>query len=125
MTQPMEYDWPPTMRVRRGRRRRPSPILEGEILTPELEHEPPPRIHRVEVVHRAYQPRQRQHVPPWVIALLIMAVLMWISPFGTVVALVMLGILVSAHPTFAATLLAALALVIIIAMRERWHGRPF
>jgi hypothetical protein len=102
-----------------GHTSRPPPI-DGEVLTPE----PTPRI-RVEVVHRAYQPRQRQHVPPWLVALLIIAVLMWISPFGAVVAIVMLGILLTAHPTIAFVVGTTIALVIVIALRERWHGRPF
>jgi hypothetical protein len=48
------WDWPPEPQ---RQRRRPPPVLEGEILTPE---EPTPSpIHRVEVtVHR----RQHQHV---------------------------------------------------------------
>ena len=46
--------------------------------------EPTPRV-RVEVHHR-YVPRQRQHVPPWLVALLILAVLMWVSPFGAIIA---------------------------------------
>jgi hypothetical protein len=96
--------------------------LEGEVLGPELEVEP--RI-RVEVVHRAYQPRQRQHVPPWLVVLLIIAAVMWMSPFGAVVAIVMLGILLTAHPTIAFVIGGMVALLIVFALRERWHGRPF
>ena len=70
-------------------RRRPPPPLEGEILGPA----DTPRI-KVEVVHRAYQPRrQRNAIPPWLVALLIIAVLIWISPFGAVVAIVMGAVL--------------------------------
>ena len=53
---------------------------------------------RVEVVHRAYQPRQRNAIPPRSIALLIIAVLMWVSPFGAVIAIVMASVLIASHP---------------------------
>jgi hypothetical protein len=97
-------------------------VLEGEIL---LDEEPVPRIHRVEVVHR-YQPRrQRQHVPPWLIVLLLVAAVMWISPFGAVIAIVMISIFVTAHPTIAIAIGGTVALVIIFALRERRAGRPF
>jgi hypothetical protein len=62
-------------------RHRPPPALDGEIL------EPTPRI-RVEV-HHGYVPRQRSTMPPWLVALLIIAVLMWVSPFGALIAIVM------------------------------------
>ena len=100
------------------RRRRPPPPLEGEVLEPEAA----PRVH-VEVHH--YVPRQRQHVPPWLVALLIIAVLMWVSPFGAVVALVMISIFVTAHPTIAIAIGGTIVLLIVFAMRERWHGRRF
>ena len=61
-----------------------------------------------------------------VVALLIVAALMWISPFGAVVALVMAGgILVTAHPTIATTIGVMVVLVVIIAWRERRAGRHF
>jgi hypothetical protein len=41
------------------------------------------------------------------------------------VALAMLGIFLTAYPTFAFVVGGTLALVIVIAMRERWRGRPF
>jgi hypothetical protein len=50
---------------------------------------------------------------------------MWISPFGAVVALVMISILVPAHPTVAIAIGGTIALVIVFALRERWHNRPF
>ena len=76
-------------------------------------------------MHRAYQPRQRQHVPPWLVALLIIAGLMWISPFGAVIAIVMASILIASHPTIAFVVGGMIALVIVFALRERWHRRPF
>jgi hypothetical protein len=81
---------------------------------------------RVEVVHRAYQPR-RQHstVPPWLIALLILVAVMWISPFGAVVALVMISIFLTAHPTIAIAIGGTIALVIAIGLHQRWRGHPF
>jgi hypothetical protein len=114
MTQPMEHDWPPTMRVRRGRRRR------REIIEPD--DPPASRIHRVEVtVHH----RRPHSAPPWLIALLIIAAVMWISPFGAVVAIVMGAILITSHPMIGIVLGGTIALVVIIALRERWAGRPF
>jgi hypothetical protein len=91
-----------------------------------LEPDDPPksRIHRVEItVHRRRQ--HHQQIPPWVIAMVIFAALCWISPFGMVIALVMGGILVTAHPTIGIALGVMLALVIIIAMRERLADREF
>lgn len=117
-----EWDFPPTMRPRRGRRRRPPPILEGEILEPELEREP--HI-RVSVEHRHVNHRQRQQIPPWLIVLLIIAVVMWISPFGAVVALVMGGILLTAHPTVAIAIGAAIAVLVVASIANRRTGRPF
>jgi hypothetical protein len=112
------------MRPRRGRRHRQPLPLEGEVLGPELEPEPTPRI-RVEVVHR-YQPRRQHNAPPpWVIALLIIAAVMWISPFGALVAVVMLSVFVTAHPAIGIALLATPVLVIIIAIHQRRRGHPF
>ena len=104
----------------RQRRRRPELPLEGEIL---LDEEPTPRI-RVEVTHR-YQPRRQRQQIPWLIVLLLVAAVMWISPFGAVVALVIISIFVTAYPTLAIALGGTIALVIIIAIRERRAGRPF
>jgi hypothetical protein len=114
------WDWPPEPK---RRAKRPPPPLQGEILMPEPEPEPTPRI-RIEVTHR-YQPRQRQHVPPWPVALVILAALCWISPFGLIIAAVMLGILVTSHPTIAFVVVGMIVLVIVFALRERWHGRRF
>jgi hypothetical protein len=69
--------------------------------------------------------RQAAPVPPWLIVLLIVVALMWISPLGTVVALFMLGMLLTAHPQVAIALGMVLLLLTIAALRERWHGRPF
>jgi hypothetical protein len=121
MRQYLEWDFD-NPKHRQRRRRKPLP-LEGEVLGPELEVEPTPRI-RVEVTHR-YQPRHHSAPPIWLIVLLILAAVMWISPFGAVIALVMLGIFVSAYPTLAFTLLAALALVIVVGLHQRWRGHRF
>ena len=80
---------------------------------------------RVEVVHRAYQPRQRNAIPPWLIALLIIAVLMWVSPFGAVIAIVMASVLIASHPMIGVVIGGMIALLIVFALRERWYGRPF
>jgi hypothetical protein len=80
---------------------------------------------RVEVVRRAYQPRQRQHVPPWLVALLIIAAVMWISPFGAVVTIVMIAVLVTSHPTEALCVAGSIGLVIVIGVSQRLRGQPF
>jgi hypothetical protein len=59
------------------------------------------------------------------VPLAIIAFFSMVSPFGLVIALVMLGILLTAHPTIAIALGGTLALVIIFALRERFAGRPF
>jgi hypothetical protein len=107
------WDWPP-------RGRRPPPILEGEILPPEPE--PTPRIHRVEItVHR----RQRQQIPAWAIAMVIIGALCWVSPFGLIVGLVLISVFLTMHPAFAVVLGVTIALVIGVAIRERRARRPF
>jgi hypothetical protein len=106
----------------RQRRRRAPPPLDGEVLQPE----PSPRI-RVEHVHhiRQHAPIRRQQVPPWLIVLLIVACLMWVSPLGVVVALFMGAILVMAHPAFAAALFVVVAVLAIAAWRNHRAGQPF
>ena len=111
------WDWPPTKKYHRKSQRPQIGVLSPE-------EEPTPRI-RVEVVHRAYQPRQRQHVPPWLVALLIIAAVMWISPFGAVIAIVMASVLIASHPTIAFVIGGMIALLIVFALRERRAGRPF
>jgi hypothetical protein len=120
MYMPKYLEWDFDNPKHRQRRRRPELPLEGEIL---LDEEPSPRI-RVEVTHR-YQPRRHSAPPAWLIVLLIIAAVMWISPFGAVVALVMLSIFLTAYPTVAIVLGVTIALMVIIALRERRAGRPF
>lgn len=112
------WDWPPEPRRRGRRQARP---LQGEILTPEPE--PSPRI-RVEVTHR-YQPRQRQHVPPWLIVLAIVAVLMWMAPLGTIILIVIGSIFVAEHPMIGITFGVIVAVLTIAAIRARLSGNPF
>jgi hypothetical protein len=111
----LEYDFDnPAHR----QRRRPPPPLEGEILPSESE----PRI-RVTVEHRHVNHRQRQHIPPWAIAMLIVGALCWLSPFGLIVGFVLISVFLAMHPGFAIVLGVTVALVIIIAFRERLAGR--
>jgi hypothetical protein len=64
-------------------------------------------------------------MPRLAIALLIIAAVMWISPFGVIIGLVLISVFLMMHPAAAIVLGATIALVIVIALRERWHGRPF
>ena len=121
MTAPMEHDWPPTMRPRRGRRQPSTPVLDGEVLTQQEEQ---PRI-RVEIVRRYVPRRQRSAPPAWLIVLVTLAVVMWMAPLGTVIAIVMLSIFLTEHPAIAVMIGAIIAALIVAAIRERWHGRPF
>ena len=79
----------------------------------------------VEHRHVVHHHRQRQHIPPLAIAVLIVGALCWISPLGTVIALFMIGAFVTAYPIVAIALGVFAALVIIVALRERWSGRVF
>jgi hypothetical protein len=121
MTKP-SLEWDFDNPKHRQRRRRPEPVLEGEIL---LDEEPAPRI-KVEVVHRAYQPRrQRSTVPPWLIVLAIIAVLMWMAPLGTIILIAIVSIFFAEHPTVGIALLASLVLVVAIGVHQRRRGHPF
>jgi hypothetical protein len=111
MTEPREWDYPATMRPRRRRPR----IETVEILPPEQ----PERHIRVTVHH------QRHQAPPWIVPLAIIALLLMISPFGLVVALVMLAVLVSAHPTVAISVAGSFVLVVAIGVHQRRKGVPF
>ena len=57
--------------------------------------------------------------------LLLVAAAMWISPFGAVVALVMVSVLLTEHPTIAIAIGGIIAALIIAAIRERRAGRQF
>ena len=115
MTEWREWDWP--NEPKRSRRRR---IQTVEILPPQ---QPEPERH-IRVTVTAHH-RQRQHVPPWLIVLVIFAALCWVSPFGLVVALVMGGILLTAHPSIAIAIGVIVAALVIAAIRERLAGRHF
>ena len=120
--QRFEHDWPPTMHARRGRRRQPLP-LEGEVLGPE-ELEPKTRIHRVEIA--VHHHRQRHSAPsPWLIALLVIAALMWWAPLGTVILIVIVAMGIMAHPAIGIALAASVALFVGITIYQRRRGRAF
>jgi hypothetical protein len=119
MTEWREWDWPPEPKKRSRRPR----IQTVEILPPR-QPEPERRIHvNVNVHHRRNV--SISGIPPWLIVLVIVAALCWVSPFGLVVALVMGGILLTAHPTVAIIIGVSVALVIIIGLKEQLSGRPF
>ena len=109
---------------KRRRRRQQRPQIEylepDEILEPE-------QASRIVVEHRhvVHHQRQRQHIPPWSIAILIIGMLCWLNPLGLVIALFMAGILLTAHPTVAIALGIFVALIAGIAIREHLARRPF
>jgi hypothetical protein len=118
MSERLEWDYPPTMRQRRNRRlaqgRDRVLPMDGEILEPEPEQ----RI-RVEV-HHAYQPqRQREQIPGWLIALLVFAGLLWLSPIGLIVAIAIVSIFVIQHPVIVITSGLIVAALVINSLRRR------
>ena len=50
---------------------------------------------------------------------------MWMAPLGTIILIVIGSIFVAQHLTIAIVIGGMLALLIVFALRERWHGRPF
>lgn len=92
----------------------PRPI-DGEVLEPE----PTPCI-RVEVVQH-HQSRQGSTPQRLVIvaAMIVLGIILLRSPYS----LLMLAVLIPANLWIA--MAVTVAALIIIAMRERWHGRPF
>jgi hypothetical protein len=56
-----------------------------------LEPEPTPRIHRVEIVHR-YQSRRHTAPPPWIVPLVFIVALMFISPYALIVSFVLISV---------------------------------
>ena len=83
------------------------------------------RIHRVEIAIHHHRRQRQQTIPPWAIVMLAIGVVCWISPFGTVIALFMIGVFVTAYPTIAIALAIVLVLIIGAAIRERLARRPF
>jgi hypothetical protein len=107
MSQRFEHDWPPTKKYHRKARQPQIEILEPE----------QPRIHRVEISVRR-QP-QRQTLPPWLIVLLIVAGLLWISPIGLIVAIAIVTILAIQHPLIIITSGLIIAALVINSLRRR------
>jgi hypothetical protein len=118
MTEPREWDFPATMRARRGRRRR-SPghesIPEIEILPPEPE--PSPRVHRIDIVHRRRSPSPQRIVI--IAAFAVLALILLRSPG----ALILLAVIIPAW--FWVALGVIVATLVIASIRERSRGRPF
>jgi hypothetical protein len=81
MTEPREWDFPPSMR-----QRRPPPPLEGEIIEPQSE-----RIHRVEIEHR-YVDHRRSFSPQRSVIIIALFVLGMIA-IGSPGALILIGAL--------------------------------
>ena len=109
----LEYDFDNP--AHRRRHRRPPPILEGEILTPESE----PRIHRVDIRHH-----RNGHIPQMIIAgALLFLVLRFLPYFG--IGLLIAVALLIAYPIVGIVAGVTVAALVIIATLERRAGRPF
>jgi hypothetical protein len=113
---PKQYlEWDIDNPKHRQRRPRQPPPLDGEVLEPE------PRI-RVEVVHR-HQPPRRSIAPQMVtIAALVVLVLILFRSPG---ALILLAVLLTAQPMLAVAIGGTIAVLIVAALWEWRHGRPF
>jgi hypothetical protein len=110
MTQPMEHDWPPTMRPRRRRPR----IEIVEILPPRQ-----PEHHVRVTIHRQATP-----VWPFLVAPAILIFAFVAGRFLFVPLIVVMAIF-AAYPVVGYAFLIWLVLVIAIAIHERWRGHPF
>jgi hypothetical protein len=112
MSDRFEWDYPPTMRQRR---RRPAPVLEGEVLSSVIEPRQPRTV-------RFERPRDVR-VPKWAVALLAFGVLAMMFPFGLVVGVVILAILALMYPAQAfiafVSLIVAIALIVADKRRRR------
>jgi hypothetical protein len=116
MTKYTEIDFDNPVHWKR-QRRRPPPILEGEILTPE----PEPRVHRVEIVHMH---RSSGYVPQLIIAgALLFLVLRFLPQLG--IGLLIAVALMVAYPIVGIAFGVIVATLAIIAFREHRSGRPF
>jgi hypothetical protein len=103
MSESREWDWPPTKRYHRR------PRVEV------LESEEPPRYHRVEVTISRHR-RQSWLVP----AIIVIAVLvLWRFRLGLLMAAALVGW------QAIGTVLFVVALLAVLAWRERRHGREF
>ena len=116
MTKYLEWDYDNPKH--RSRRRRQLLPLEGEVLGPEPEVEP--RIH-VTVEHRHVNQRQPNILPRLVTiaAFVVLALILVRSPG----ALIMLAVLIPGH--FWIAVAVVVAVLVIIAWRERRAGRDF
>ena len=103
MTENLEYDWPPTMRYHRRRR-------HAEILPPA----DPPKPH-VDVTIRHH----RQ--PSWIVpaAVIVAVLLLWRFKLGVLMFAALAGW------RMIAAFLIVVAILSVIAWRERRVGRPF
>jgi hypothetical protein len=108
------WDWPEE--PRRGRRSRSSPPLEGEVLLPD--DQPSPRIHRVEVHHH----HRRSIITPQMVTIAALVVLVLIL-IRSPAALLMAAVLVPATVWLALGIIVAI--LVVAALRERWHRPPF
>jgi hypothetical protein len=94
-------------------------LSNGSSLRQRLPPRQPERDIHITVHHR------RHGAPTWLIPLAILALLSVVSSHAPIVSCVLIAVFLTAHPTIAIALGGTLALVVIIALRERWYGRPF
>jgi hypothetical protein len=109
MTESLEWDWPPTKRYRKRRRRR------VEILSPKQD-EQEPRPQRIEIILRS----QQQSTTNWPMLIVAVGVVLFVWRYGF--ALLLIGVVAW---KLAAAMLMLGAVVAVAAWRERRYGRPF
>ena len=106
MTEKLEWDWPPTKRYHRRPR--------IEVLEPE---EPPTRHHRVEITVRHHRRPAPRFLP--VFLAIIAVLLLWRFKFGVLMLAALAGWQIIGTALFVVAVLG------VLAWRERRAGRPF
>src|ERR1700730_14050262 len=118
MTKYTEIDFDNPVHWKR-QRRRPPPILEGEILTPESE----PRIHRVEIVHHHRRNISASGPSPQRIVIVVAFVILGLILFRSPGALILLAVIIPAWFWLAAGV--TVAVLVIASIRNHLSGNPF
>jgi hypothetical protein len=113
MTEPLPWDWPPTLKYRRRRR----PRVEG---LPPADEDEPRRVRAEVTIHHHHRRRQFNPQSIVVMAAIAFAVIMVVRfPLGLLLLPILLG------REIVLTGLFVVALLAVIAVFNRWRGRHF